>query len=236
MPRVRRANRYNARMITAAPRRCLSVLLLLVLLAPRVRADEQNEVTLHMGRLSFNTGRAGGGTSGGAAYGLRYLRSTTPFIAVGMDVDLLKPADKTTDKLIADVQASTWIDSASLLGVVRVGPTDGDLRPNMLLGLGLHLTSIRLEGTPKPGFVWSNTGTAEKRTLVNSGGRGVAIKIQAGADYALNDNLIGGAFLAFNHIGAAAYEATDQGKSAGLRAIQGSMSAITFGVSLNGRF
>jgi len=189
-----------------------------------------------MGKMTMNTGKSVGGSASGVSYGLRYLRSTTPFIAVGMDVDLLKPGDKSTDKLVTNASASIGIDSASMLGVVKIGPTDGKMRPNLLLGLGMHLTSIRVEAVPQTGFVWPDTLTTEKRTLVSTGGRGVAIKIQGGADYALNDNLLGGAFLAFNYIGPAVYDSTDQGKSLGLSSLSGGMSAITFGISLTARF
>ncbi|OGS36116.1 MAG: hypothetical protein A2506_08925 [Elusimicrobia bacterium RIFOXYD12_FULL_66_9] len=212
----------------------LSSLLLLVCLASRAQAEEQTEISFHTGKMSLNMGKASVG--GGFAYGLRYLHSATPFVGVGLDVDFLKPADTSTSNLVEDGLATTSIDSASMMGVVRIGPTEGALRPNLLLGLGIHLTSFRLEAWPKPGFGWVDTGTTEKRTLIDSGGRGVAIKLQGGADYAVTDNYLVGAFLAFNYMGSATYETTNQAKSVGVSSVSGSMTAITGGVCLSARF
>jgi len=187
----------------------------------------------------MNLGKAGAGgqaTASGSAYGMRYLRSTTPFVALGLDVDFLKPKDMSTDKLIENGLALTSIDSVSLLGVVRVGATEGSLRPNLLLGLGIHLTSMHIEAAPKTGYGWSDTMTTERRTLFDSDGRGVAVKLQGGADYAVTDRYLAGAFLALNYMGSATYEATSQAKSVGVRPARGSMTAISGGLCLSARF
>lgn len=217
----------------AKPVRLLAVFLLVVLLAPRARADEQSELTFHVGKMSMKTVQA---TAGGNAYGLRYLHAVTSLVALGLDVDFLRPANKSSDKLIENAQALTEIDSSSMLGVVRLGPTDEVLRPYFLLGFGIHFTTVRVEATPKTGFGWADTGTAEKRPLIDSGGSGLAIKIQGGADYAFTDNFLAGGFLAYNSVGSATYESTDRAKALGVNSINGSMSAITFGVNLSSRF
>lgn len=220
-------------MSRAEPLRLFAALLLVALLAPRVLADEQTELTFHVGKISMKTVQ---GSASGSAYGLRYLHSTTPYVAFGADVDFLRPADKNSDSLIANGRTSTSVDSSSLLGVVRLGPTDEILRPYFLLGVGMHFSTVKVEATPKPGFGWSDTGTTETRTLIDSGGRGVAIKIQGGADYAFTDNFLAGGFLAWNSVGSATYDSTDQAKALGVNSIKGSMSAITFGINLTARF
>ncbi|MDD5302717.1 MAG: hypothetical protein PHS14_06355 [Elusimicrobia bacterium] len=206
---------------------------LMAVLAPRVLADEQTELTFHVGKMSMKTVQ---GTAAGSAYGMRYLHSAAPFVALGVDVDFLRPADKNSDTLVKNGRASTSIDSSSMLGVVRLGATDEVLRPYFLLGVGLHFSTMKAEATPKPGFGWADTGTAEKRTLFDSGGRGVAIKIQGGADYAFTDNVLAGGFLGFNSIGSTTYESTDQAKALGVNSISGGMTAITFGINLSARF
>ena len=181
-----------------------------------------------------NSKAAPGGASGGSVYGLRFLHTRAECVSLGFDVDLMKPADKKSDS--AEARTTRAIDSSSVLGVIRLGVVEGDLRPFFLLGMGVHFTNVRIEATPKPGFQWIDTGTTEKRTLMDADGRALAIKIQGGADYAFNDNFLAGAFLAWNSMGSANYDATDQGKAAGLAGGRGSMSAITFGINLSGRF
>lgn len=207
-----------------------AIFFLMALLASRVRADEEDEIAFHAGRASL----MGKTSAAGSAYGVRYLHSRAPQVAVGLEVDFLRLQNK--DKDLDTILASTAIDSASILGVVRVGPTEGALRPNFLLGLGIHFTTVKFEGAPKTDFVWKDSGTAEKRTLVDSSAKGAAVKIQGGADYALTDNFIAGAFLAWNYLGSAKYEATNQSKSLGVSSISGNLSAITFGAVLAARF
>ncbi|MDO8757032.1 MAG: hypothetical protein Q7J64_03375 [Elusimicrobiota bacterium] len=202
----------------------------MALLAPRVLADEENEISFHVGRASL----IGTTAASGSVYGVRYLHSRTEQIEVGVDFDFMRLQSK--DKDADTYLASTSIDSASILGVVRIGPTEGTLRPNCLMGLGVHFTSVKFQGEPKTNFVWRDTGTAEKRTLVDSGAKGAAIKIQVGADYALTDNVLIGAFLGGNYLGSAKYEATDQSKSLGVDSLSGNMLVIAMGVNFAARF
>ncbi len=223
----------------AGSRVLCAVVAALALLSPRARAGS-GEISFHAGKMSLSLGKSasGGGpaTVSGSAYGVRFLHSAGPVAAVGLDVDFMKPADSTSSKLIADAHASTAIDSESFLAVVRLGATEDALQPNFLFGLGVHVTSLKLEAQPDPGHGWADTLTGEKRTLIDSEALGPALKIQGGADYAFTDNLLAGAFLAFNYLGSARYEATGQAKSLGVNSISGSMTALTGGVSVTARF
>ncbi|HXT00115.1 MAG TPA: hypothetical protein VN915_05535 [Elusimicrobiota bacterium] len=216
----------------------LAVLLVLAAAAPRARAD--GEIGLHAGKLSLALGRAASGTGAstvsGAAYGVDYIHQAGINVGLGLSLDYLKPADKTSGSLIKNAQASTSIDSASFLGVIRVGSTEDAFQPNVVFGLGVHYTSLKVDAAPQTGFGWKDTGTNERRTLVDGAGWGPAIKFQGGADYALTDNFIAGAFLAINYLGTASYQATDQAKSLGVNSVSGSMIGITFGVNAIARF
>lgn len=217
-----------------------AVLLAVAAAAPRSWADDTSEIGFHAAKMSLNLGRAASGagsaTASGVSYGVDYIRSMGINVGLGLGLDYIKPADKSTDKLIAGANASTSIDSASFLGLIRVGSTEDAFQPNVLLGLGVHYTSIRIDAAPAPNFFWKDTGTAEKRSLVDGAGWGPAIKFQTGADYALTDNLIAGAYLAINWLGTASYEATGQAKAMGVNSVSGSMLAISFGVNAIARF
>lgn len=206
-------------------------------LSTEARADENKEITFHAGLLTLNAKGIPGGSGSGSSYGFRFLRDEGgELVSLGLDVDLLKPKQKAVDDLAPNTLGSRQLASSSILGVVRVGPLEGQLRPYGLLGFGIHFTSVRLDAEPATGKTWADTGTAEKRTLMDADGRGLAVKIQAGADYAVTDHFLAGGFLAYNNMGGASYDATDAGKALGLSGGGGALTAITFGVSLTGRF
>lgn len=213
-----------------------AALVLVALLSPNVFADENKEITFHAGLLSLSAGKVPGGSAGGSAYGFRFLRDEGDILSLGMDVDLLKPKEKSISNLVPNSKATRSMSSSSILGVARIGNVEGDLRPYFLIGFGIHFTNVRLEASPSAGSAWPDTGTSERRTLMDADGRATAIKIQAGADYAVTDNFLAGGFLAYNNMGGASYGPTDAGRSLGLGTSSGSMTAITFGVNLTGRF
>ncbi len=217
--------------------RAAAAILLVALLSTGARADENKEITFHVGLLSLNAGKAvPGGSAGGSSYGFRILRDQGECVSVGLDIDLLKPKEKSISNLAPNTTTTRRISSSSILGVVRVGALEGDLRPYGLIGFGLHFTNIRLDSSPKAGSSWADTGTTEKRTLMDADGRAMAFKIQAGADYAVTDNFLAGGFLAFNSMGRASYGVTDAGRAQGLAGGSGALTAITFGINLTGRF
>ncbi len=217
--------------------RLSAAFLLVAFLSPTVFAEVNKEITFHAGLLSLNAGKAApGGSAGGFAYGFRFLHDENDCVSVGVDVDLLKPKEKSIQNLIPNTSTTRSIASSSILGVVRIGQIEGDLRPYFLIGFGIHFTNVRLESSPAKGSTWADTGTSERRTLMDADGRAIAIKIQAGADYAVTDNFLAGGFLAYNNMGGASYDASSAGKALGLASSSGGMTAITFGVNLTGRF
>jgi hypothetical protein len=208
-----------------------AALVVLAFLSPAASAEAPNEITFYAGKTALSV-KAGGlkVSAPGSSYGLRYLREANPVVEYGVDADFTHATPK--DASAAEFSETFQADSTSLLGVVKIGAKDENVQPSLLLGLGAHMTSIRLDAQPKPGFIWTDTGTAEKRTVIDSSGTGWAVKIQAGADYALTDNFLAGGFLAWNYIGDAWYGRT--ARFAGRD--RGSMTAVTFGLDLTGRF
>lgn len=213
-----------------------AALLLLALLPIGARADENKEITFHVGLMTLNAKGLPGGGAGGSSYGFRFLRDEGECVSLGLDVDLLKPKGKSIENLAPNTTTTRQLASSSVLGVVRVGALEGDLRPYGLLGFGIHFTTVRLDSSPKKGTAWADTGTTENRILMDADGRALAVKIQAGADYAVTDNFLAGGFLAFNNMGSAAYGVTEAGRKLGLSGGGGALTAITFGISLTGRF
>lgn len=216
--------------------RAAAAFLLGALLSTGARANDNKEITFHAGLMTLNAKGVPGGSASGSSYGFRFLRDEGEFVSLGLDVDLLKPKGKSIENLAPNTSTTRQLESSAILGVVRVGALEGDLRPYGLLGFGIHFSSIRLEASPKAGKTWADTGTTEKRTLMDADGRALAIKIQAGADYAVTDHFLAGGFLAYNNMGSTGYAVTDAGKALGLSGAGGALTAITFGISLTGRF
>lgn len=216
--------------------RAAAAVLLAALLSSGARADENKEITFHAGLMTLNAKGLAGGGAGGSSYGFRFLHDEGECVSLGLDVDLLKPKEKSIANLAPNTSTTRQLASSAILGVVRVGALEGDLRPYGLLGFGIHFTSIRLESSLKAGSTWADTGTTERRVLMDADGRALAIKIQGGADYAVTDNFLAGGFLAINNMGGASYNVTDAGRALGLSGGSGALTAITFGISLTGRF
>lgn len=210
----------------------------MTLLASGARSEDDTELALHFGKATVNVGKASpAGTSSvsGSAFGVRYLHSLSDSTALGIDTDVIRSASAGSSA-VANAESSFSVESSSVYGVIRCGNGAEKIRPNFLFGAGIHVTGIKLDSQPLPGFGWADTGTTEKRTLVNSTGVAPAIKLQGGADYAFNENWLAGAYLGFNYFGSATYGATDQAKAVGVNAAKGTMTAISGGLVLSARF
>lgn len=218
-----------------------AALIIMTMLAPTARAQQTNEVSIYGGRTSVDAKVLANAEAlgvpakfDGSAYGVSWLRAVSPFVHLGLDVSFLKPGPKRID--VGSGYADAEVDSTSVLGLARFGPSEGDVRPSFLLGLGVHQTSIRLDLTPNPGFFWKDTSTSETRTYVNSGGHAIAAKIQGGADYAFRPNVLAGVFAGFHIIGSTTYETTEAAKRFGHQDVTGGMTAVSFGARLSATF
>jgi hypothetical protein len=172
----------------------------------------------------------------GPLLGFRYVYNLDTWLGAGFQVDVAKPGAHDSTKLLTNNISTTKLLTGEALVLGRVRFLQNQFRPYVMLGLGVHSTSLRLDSKPAPGFFWNDTGTTETRTLVNSRKMGIAVAFEGGFDYHFTNTVSAGTFLAIHSAGKASYAATAAGTAAGLTGVKGSFLGMVLGASLTGRF
>jgi outer membrane protein W len=219
-----------------------SILVLAALmLAVSARADNNNELQFLFGGVSPSSKISIQGTDSvgntGLAIGGRYLHATIyPALSIGGEILSMMPGSNTSGVLITNADSTIQMKTITFMADAKLAKPDGAVRPWGLVGLGFHSTNMHLDSTPKPGFAWTDTGTRETRTVVDSTKAGVAATLQAGLDFPLSDQFTVGVAGVWYALGSTTYDATPSAKAFGLTSISGSMSNLGFLASANYRF
>ncbi len=220
------------------------VTLLVVALMPVISSaeglDRENEISFRLGGYSSSSkikiDKEDDVGKSGTAFGFRYIRNVNDRVGVGLEMNLLNAGEHESTTLMTNGISTTKLNTLATLGIVRVRFGRERFRPYALGGFGIHSTSLQLDSKPQVGFVWSNTGTSETRTLVDSRKTGVALALEGGFDYHFNDTVSAGAFLGWHLQSETTYDATAAGRAGGLTGIKGSFSGIALGGSFSARF
>jgi len=219
--------------------------ILMIPLALRAADDAQqprNEAQVILGGIFPETKVTLQGTdalaSPGLAVGARYMHNLTPVTSFGGEVISLMPGQSTSDALITDGITVSQFTSVAFFAEVRVKRDDGIVRPYGLAGVGFGSTSMKINATPQAGFVWTNTKTAETRTVVDSSKLTPALTIQSGLDFVFSDSFGGGLGVAWYYFGSATYDATAVAQQTvpGFVGISGPIASISFLGNLAYRF
>ena len=202
--------------------------------------DRDNELSALLGLYSTSakiTGNAADKVAKpGPLAGLRWMYNLDTFLAAGLQLDAALPGPHDSAKLLANTTTRSKLTIGEALLDARYRFLQENFRPYALLGLGVHVTQLKLVSQPTAGNVWADTGTTEARTLVDSRKRGAAVLIEGGFDYHLNNDWSLGASLGYHYSGKSAFAPTAAGKAAGLTGVSGAMSGIVLGGSVIGRY
>jgi hypothetical protein len=162
-------------------------------------------------------------------FGLQYLYHVSPRVAWGLEFHYLDREDADSASLVPSSEARVSGDSLVVLGVAKCSLTDrGYARPYVLFGAGADRTSTTIVAHPLPGFSWSDTGTAEPRTLVDDSAAGLAASIRLGIDFGSMGPGVFGLETGWTGLTNATYSATPQGRALGISGVSGSVSYYTF--------
>lgn len=168
--------------------------------------------------------------------GLRYLRNLDSMLALGFQLDAAQPRANDSLRLIANGVTRTKLLVGELLIISRVRFLEKRIRPYLLLGLGVHSTTLQIDSKPLTGFAWSDTGTSESRTLVKSRKLGGVVALESGVDYHISDSLTAGAYAGYHYATKATYKATAAGTASGLTGVKGAFGGVIAGISITGRY
>lgn len=164
-----------------------------------------------MGGGAFPTGevKAGDnkddmGKAGGAA-GLQVMVPVTDQFSVGIDILNHTFGEKTSDTVLPGTRATYKFNAASFLLGGRLQLPKDKLRPYIFAGMGLGQSSGWADIQPNPGLIWTDTGTAEKRRILDDSGTAFAAAGAIGLDCFLNDLFSLGIESRYTYIGKTTY-------------------------------
>jgi hypothetical protein len=149
-----------------AMRMFLTVFLALPSLVPSARADENYSIGLGRPQALKDHGFSSIAAPG-VALGGEYIHQFSSPFGIGVQADLMNFKKKASD--IDGVLTEGQTKATAFAAVLKFSPLyDGAFSPYLLGGAGLHLFSVKLDAQPKTGFVWADTGTAEKRSYTRN--------------------------------------------------------------------
>lgn len=147
------------------------------------------------------------GFSGGG----QYLYHLNPNWGFGADFNFAKPGKKTSSSLYTNGDATIETRSIVFMAISRYAfMPGGSFHPYLLGGLGLHNTSLKTTDQPQSGFLWTDTSTAERRTVVDGSVTSFAAALGVGTDLFFNEQVFAGVEGRWQYLGSGTYKATSQ--------------------------
>jgi opacity protein-like surface antigen len=140
------------------------------------------------------------GESGGAI-GVQLMVPIDEQISVGFDFLNQAFGEKKSDSLIPTARTTYQFSSRTFLAGVRYTMKKEKWHPFLFGGLGVGYLSGTADLEPAAGYIWSDTGTAEKRKILDDSGAAAAVALAFGADYAVTPRFSFGAEGRFSYIG-----------------------------------
>lgn len=183
-------------------------------------------------------GSASNGDVGGLI-GARYLRETSKSFAYGFDLDYFHRGATSSPGLMRLADASVSGDNLLLLAIARVHLIDrGPVRPYLLGGLGAGRSWTRIDAAPRPGFVWTDTGTDEARRLIDDGAWAFASTAKAGLDFdwEFASPTVFSLEAGWTGLSNRRYRATPAGRDLGLQDVSGRIDVFTLAMRWSWRW
>jgi hypothetical protein len=147
---------------------------------------ENSNATLDLTAFGQGSARIG---NGGFALGGEYFHQLQRFPALGIGIDWLSAdlGQNESLELLPNFDSVSSLHTVQGLVMLRLIRPSGRLRPFLVAGGGFHVTSLKLNSQPLPGFVWADTKTTESRTLYDSGEGSWSATWGLGLECQLND-------------------------------------------------
>jgi opacity protein-like surface antigen len=159
----------------------------------------------------------------GLSLGGEYFFHVIPQLALGLDVSYFKLGEKTSGTFVSNTDTAANAKTTMLLGMAKYSyATNGSVFfPYISGGLGLHVSTLKLEGSPTGGATWLDTGTAERRELMNDTRSSVALALGLGTDVSMSPRTLIGLEARYTYLGSVDYSPTRSGRISGLSKVSG---------------
>jgi hypothetical protein len=209
------------------------------------KEDRAQQLGIDLG-LSIPTGDvdfsgAGGGTASNGdvsvSAGGHYLYFPRPRLGWGASVEYLSRGPTVSPGLLPAADSTVSGGSVALLGILKLilAPSE-TVQPYVLAGLGAARSWTVVDSQPRPGFVWSDTGTDEARRLVDGRAWTPAGTLRLGLDFWPSSPGVFGIEAGWTAVGAATHQATNEGRALGVQGVSGPLNIITIGGRWGWRF
>jgi opacity protein-like surface antigen len=156
----------------------------------------------------------GGGTWGGQWI---YFFRNNPALGIGIDGSSTRLDDRDTLDLVIGKDATSHLHSTIIMAVVKLAYPTGHVRPYIFGGLGGHRSSVYLAAQPYSSNTWADTGTTERRVLVDETKSSLALGYGVGFDVFFTDEVFVGVEYRGTFLGHDDFDETPGAQSAGLR-------------------
>lgn len=192
-----------------------------------------------LSRVDFRS--AGGGTDDngntGFLIGTQYLYGLTSRWSVGGNLEYFNRSMTSSQSLLPESDTNISGDTLVIMPTLKFSLIDhGYARPYVLGGVGTNRTSTVAEATPNFGFSWSDTNTAETRTLVDDAHWGFASTLRFGVDFELMDPSVFSLEFGWTRLSNGTYAPTPSGQDLGLNALTGNQNVMTIAARWGWRF
>lgn len=182
-----------------------------------VNLDAKNSIAFRVGTNSPLTNIEGQGSdkSGGSGLmlGMEYLHRPVPHLGVGVEFSLLRGSEHASTVLLTNANSTSERNDQVVMAVLKwLMLPESKFQPFLGVGLGLGTSHLKLTSAPRSGFVWTATGTSDRRTIIDSTESAVALGLRAGADVVVSESLSLGGELGYTKIGDMTHSVTAQGQ------------------------
>jgi len=171
---------------------------------------------------------------GGSVIGGQFLYyvADNPCLALGFDISHASFDSHDSNQLLLNRFTQSSADNTTGLAVARLVYPKGRVRPYIQGGLGVHHTSLTLNGTPTNPSGWNDTHTLETRDLLDEGHIGPAVEGAIGLHVYVTERFFIGAEYKVIDLIAKDFSPTAAGSQEGLLTTQGTTSESAIGFML----
>jgi len=193
--------------------------------------------TFPMSKIEIEGGGKDDIGKSGVAAGIQLMVPVHERISVGFDFLNHNFGEKTSDVLLPPTRATYQLDSRTFLAAGRLDFPHEKIRPFIFLGLGFHSSSMEADLEPTAGLAWSDTGTTEKRRIIDDSGTAFASALALGADFSVSSAAYIGFEARYSYFGKTTFHTRSiSATSSTVGEIEGDTSSIDLLARLSFRF
>jgi opacity protein-like surface antigen len=196
-------------------------------------------VAAPLSRVDFSSTDGGSDNNGnpGLLLSGQYLYGLTSRLSTGVNLEYFNRSGTNSQSLLPESNTDVFGNTVLMLAALKYSLIDhGGVRPYIMGGVGTNYTSTVVEATPNIGFGWSDTDTAETRTLVDENHWGFASTARLGVDFSMMDPSVFSIEAGWTRLSNGTYSATRAGKDVGLTSLSGNQNVLTFAARWGWRF